>query len=85
MQVQIIATKGCNHRPILEKELKDTDTEYEVVYIDDHPNLAEKYSIRNSPNLVINGKVVFRAKPGQSLPSEDELEELLLDHIIDER
>lgn len=85
MQVQIIATKGCNHRPILEKELQNTDTEYEVIYIDDHPDLAEKYHIRNSPNLLINGEVVFRPGHGKSLPSADELEKLLLDYELGNR
>lgn len=85
MQVQIIATKDCNHRPILERELQNTDTEYDLLFVEDHPDMADQYSIRNSPNLLINGEVVFRAKPGRSLPAEDELEELLLDHILGEK
>lgn len=79
MQVQIIATKDCSHRPILERELQKTDTEYEVLFVEDHPDIAEKYTIRNSPNLLINGKVIFRASHGQPLPAEDTLENLLLD------
>ena len=83
MKVQIIATKDCSHRPKLERTLIDLDTEYEVLFAEEHPEMTKKYSIRNSPNMLIDGEVVFRAKPGKSLPSSKELEELLLNHILD--
>lgn len=73
MDVLILATKNCNHRPILEKQLNKMGVSYRVVYFDDYPHLIRKFSVHHSPNLVINGKPVFKAKPGKSLPTEEEL------------
>ncbi len=85
MKAQIIATKDCSHRSKLERLLRDTDTEYEVLFAEDHPEMTKKHSIRNSPNLLMDGEVVFRAKPGKPLPSSDELEEILLGQILWEK
>lgn len=83
MKVQIIATKDCSHRSKLERLLRETATEYEVLFAEEHPEMTKKYSIRNSPNLLIDEGVVFRAQPGKPLPSSDELEEILLDYILE--
>lgn len=82
MKVQIIATKDCSHRSKLEHKLINLDTEYEVLFAEDHPEITKKHAIRNSPNLLIDGEVVFRAKPGKPLPSSEELEEALLDRLL---
>lgn len=82
MEVQIIATKDCSHRAKLERLLMYTDTEYEMLFAEDHLEMTKKHSIRNSPNLLIDGEVVFRAKPGKPLPSSEELEEMLLDQLL---
>lgn len=70
MDVKIIATKTCTHCPNLERELKDLGIEYEVLRVEDHPEVAQKYGIRHSPNLVVDEEVVFRRQP-----SERELKE----------
>jgi len=44
---------------------------YEVLFVEDHPEIVERYSIRHSPNLVVNDEVVFRRQP-----TEDELRAL---------
>jgi len=68
MNVLIIATKSCSHRPTMEKELQELGVEYDVVYAEEDPQVIEKYAIRHSPNLVIDDEVVCRG-----LPSEGEL------------
>ncbi|MCK9530631.1 MAG: thioredoxin family protein [Gammaproteobacteria bacterium] len=72
MDVKIIATRDCTHRPNLERELRNLGIPYEFVCAEDHPEVAERYHIRHSPNLVIDDEVVFRGQP-----SEAEIKEVL--------
>ncbi len=71
MDVLIIATKNCTHSPDMSKELDDIGVEHRVVYAEDAPELCQSLSIRHSPNLVVNGEVVFRRQP-----NEEELRKL---------
>jgi len=73
MNVIILATKDCSHCKNLSRELKDIGVEHNVVYCDDNPELVQKYNIRHSPNLIVNGEVVFRKQP-----TEKELKELFV-------
>ncbi|WP_303908075.1 thioredoxin family protein [Thiohalomonas denitrificans] len=70
MNVKVIATNLCSHRPNLEHELQDLGIDYELVIAEEHPEVIEKYGIRHSPNLVVDDEVVFRGQP-----SEHELRE----------
>ncbi len=63
MNVKIIATKSCSHRPNLERELKELGIAYELVFVEDQPDVTARYGIRHSPNLVVDEKVVFRGHP----------------------
>ena len=72
MNVMIIATKDCSHYTNLEKELDDLGVEYQLVYVEEAPELVQKYAIRHSPNLVVNDEVKFRRQP-----TEHELRECL--------
>ena len=63
MNVKIIATKTCSHRANLEHELRQLGVEYELIYVEDAPEIVAKYEIRHSPNLVIDDEVVFRSQP----------------------
>jgi len=63
MDVIIIATKACTHRENLEKELECLHIPYRVCFVEDHPDLVEKFSIRHSPNLVVDNEFVFRKQP----------------------
>jgi hypothetical protein len=63
MDVMIVATKACTHRPNLEKELEFLHIPYRMYFVEDHPDLVEKFSIRHSPNLVVDDEVVFRKQP----------------------
>lgn len=68
MDVMIIATKSCTHRQNLEKELAALRIPHRVCFVEDSPDLVQKFSIRHSPNLVVDSEVVFR-----KLPTELEL------------
>jgi hypothetical protein len=63
MDVMIIATKACSHRQNLEKELECLHIPYRVCFVEDHADLVEKFSIRHSPNLIVDDEVVFRKQP----------------------
>ncbi len=60
MNVVIMATKNGSHCKNLSRELYDIGIEHYVIYCDDEPALVQKYGIRHSPNLIVNGEVVFR-------------------------
>jgi len=72
MDVMIVATRQCGHYPSLAKELEALDIPHRIVFVEDDPELAQKLNIRHSPNVVVDGEVVFRGQP-----SEAELRELL--------
>lgn len=72
MNVLIVATKTCNHCKTLRGELDNLGVVYHVAYVEDEPEVAEQYSIRNSPNLIVDGEVKFRRQP-----TEKELRETL--------
>ena len=71
MDIFIIATQGCNHCTNLKHELSDLGVNCEVKFTEENPDLVEKYQIRHSPNLIVNGEVAFRRQP-----TEAELKEL---------
>jgi len=66
MDVFIIATQGCNHCTNLKKELADLGVSCEVKFAEEYPDLVEQYQIRHSPNLVVDGEVVFRRQPTEA-------------------
>ena len=63
MDVMILATKACSHRVNIEKELNCLDIPYRVCFVEDCADLVQKYSIRHSPNLIVDDEVVFRKQP----------------------
>lgn len=63
MDVMIIATKACTHRKSLEKELECLKIPYHVKFVEDCAELVQKFSIRHSPNLIVDDEVVFRKQP----------------------
>ena len=63
MDVMIIATKACTHYKNLGKELECLRIPYRVCFLEDCPDLVQKFSIRHSPNLVVDDEVVFRKQP----------------------
>lgn len=77
MNITIVATKTCNHRALLERQLQDLGVDYTVRYVDDHPELVERHDIHQSPNLLVDDQVVFRRGTGRPVPLRPELEQLL--------
>ncbi|MGM0377038.1 MAG: rhodanese-like domain-containing protein [Bacteroidota bacterium] len=65
MKIKIAATKTCNHRPILEEQLKDAGLHYEVLYFEDHPELIEKYHLKTSPLFIVDDQIVSAGLPGE--------------------
>ena len=66
MNVMIVATKACTHRQNLEKELECVGIPYHTYFVEDHADLVEKFSIRHSPNLIVDDEVVFRKQPTET-------------------
>lgn len=63
MDVMIIATKACTHCKNLEKELECLHIPYRLCFVEDCADLVQKFSIRHSPNLIVDDEVVFRKQP----------------------
>ncbi|WP_018079096.1 glutaredoxin family protein [Thiobacillus denitrificans] len=63
MNVKIIATKGCSHCTGLQHELKDMGIPFEVLLVEEHPDVIKRHDIRHSPNILVNDEVVFRGQP----------------------
>jgi rhodanese-related sulfurtransferase len=57
MEIIIAATKSCQHRPSLEKVLQKAWLPYKINYFEDHPEIFEKYQLKHSPLLIVDGKV----------------------------
>jgi glutaredoxin len=66
VKAQVVATHDCRHRPDLERELEDLGIPYELVFVEDRPQLVRQLGIRHSPNLIVNDRVVFRGQPSKS-------------------
>ncbi|MBD3620232.1 MAG: thioredoxin family protein [Chromatiales bacterium] len=71
MNVKIIATRTCKHRLNLERELRDLGIDYELVFVEEHPQEALRLGIRHSPCLVVDDNVISR-----EVPTEHELRAL---------
>jgi len=63
MDILIVATKTCQHRPMIEKELNRANLPYTVMYFEDYPELIEKYHSKHSPLLIVDEKVISRSVP----------------------
>jgi len=67
MQITIVATKTCNHRPLLEQQLQDSGLQYKLIYFEDKPELIEKHGLKTSPLLIVNDEVVSVGMPEQNI------------------
>ena len=63
MKILIAATKTCSHRPLLEKVLQEAWLPYKVNYFENHPEIFEKYELKHSPLLIVDGKVASVGMP----------------------
>ncbi len=69
MNVKIIATQNCSQRHVLQKRFKKMNVPIITLFIDENPELIQEYDVIESPNIVINGDVVYRADTGKPLPT----------------
>ena len=76
-KVVVVASKTCAHYPLLEKELRACGVRYDVRFVEDQPELIERYGLYQSPNMVVGGEVAFRGLASHPLPSHIELEQIL--------
>ena len=65
MNVKIIASHGCKHRQLIEREFQDLGIAYEVLYVEEHPEVVARHDIRHSPNIMVDEEVVFRRQPSE--------------------
>ncbi|WP_057830383.1 hypothetical protein [Colwellia sp. TT2012] len=63
MHVQLLVTQTDFCLPNLMRELEDVGINYSVEYIEDNPELVASHHIRHSPNILINGSLIFRSQP----------------------
>jgi predicted thioredoxin/glutaredoxin len=63
MKIIIAATKTCNHRPLLEQELKKAGLEYNVKYFDENPEVIEKFKVKRSPLLIVDDELLSVGMP----------------------
>ena len=75
MRVQLLVTKTDFCLPNLENEFKDIGVNYEIEYIEENPALVATHSIRHSPNIFVDGELVFRHQP-----TEQELKDFFHSH-----
>lgn len=64
MEVIIAVTKQCEHCGILKRELDAMEIPYRVHYLEEHPEWIEKFGLKGSPNIIVDGELVFRKMPG---------------------
>ena len=70
MNIKIVATKTCTHRPKLEEQLQDAGLKYELKYFEDHPELIDVYNLKTSPLLIVDEKVISVGMPNQEKITE---------------
>jgi glutaredoxin len=62
MDIKLIVTKSCSHCQNIKKELDDLGLAYDVVYVEENPDIVSQFDIRHSPNIVVDNKVVCRGQ-----------------------
>jgi hypothetical protein len=65
-QVHMTLHTGPNPNYAGVKRVGDLGITYERIYAEDRPQLAQRLSIRHSPNLIVDDRVVFRGQPSEA-------------------
>jgi len=63
MDITLLVTKTDFCIPNLEGEFQNLGIKYHIEYIENNPALVNAHQIRHSPNVFVNGKLVFRNQP----------------------
>lgn len=53
MDIQLLTTRTC-HCSNIEQALRDLELVYERCYIEEHPELVERFKVRHCPVLIID-------------------------------
>lgn len=53
MDIKLLTTRTC-HCSNIEQELRDLDLVYERCYVEEHPELVERFKVRHCPVLIID-------------------------------
>lgn len=59
MNVALAVTRSCPHCPSIEAELKKLGIPYSIRYMEDDVELQNKHNIKGSPNILVDGELVF--------------------------
>jgi len=63
MKVELAVTRSCHHCAMLEAEFKKLGVPYSICYLEDDPEMQQKYGIKGSPNILVDGELAFRGMP----------------------
>ncbi|PCJ90549.1 MAG: hypothetical protein COA46_10295 [Porticoccaceae bacterium] len=66
MRVQLLVTKTDFNLPNLENEFRSLGIKYEVEFVEEQPSLVAALNIRHSPNIIVDGRLVFQRQPSES-------------------
>ncbi len=66
MNVEPAVTKTCHYCPIIEAELKKLGIPYSIRYVEEDVEFQKKHKIKGSPNILVDGELVFRGMPAIS-------------------
>lgn len=66
MNVEIAVTRSCQHCSIIETELKELGIPYSIRYAEDDVEFQNKHNIKGSPNILVDGELIFRGMPAIS-------------------
>lgn len=66
MNVELAVTRSCHHCPLIEAELKKLGVPYSIRYVEEDAELQKKHTIKGSPNILVDGELVFRGMPAIS-------------------
>lgn len=53
MDIKLLTTRTC-HCSNIEQELRDLHLVYERCYVEEHPELVERFKVRHCPVLIID-------------------------------
>jgi glutaredoxin len=63
MDVIIAVTKSCQHCSILQRELDEMQVPYRIHYLEEHSEWVDKFGLKGSPNIIVDGELIFRKMP----------------------
>jgi predicted thioredoxin/glutaredoxin len=66
MKVQLLVTKNDFNLSNLENEFRNLGIAYQVDFVEEHPEMVSALNIRHSPNIIVDGELVFQRQPSES-------------------